>query len=251
MMSGTAVPDELVLAHQLVGYTTALVIAPLALLAFSEPQRHRGWAKTYLYVMVPLYLSGLFFTFQRHEIGSFVWGRNLAFNFFGFYFLLLGWRAIWRFRRQAILPATLDHAMRAVLLVVSAVLVALGIRHHFPSFVFGALGLWLGLVVFREKADLRALYVRHQRCMLASFYYLLTVLSIVHFRAPADVKWLWPLVLGVPLAAYATRDGDAKERTRRAVRATFAIAMVAGIYVALAGSGLVPGLSRVSALAQS
>ena len=62
-MHGTALPEELVLAHQLVGYTTAFVIAPLALLAFTEPQRHRGWAKYYLYLMIPLYLSGLYFTF--------------------------------------------------------------------------------------------------------------------------------------------------------------------------------------------
>ena len=54
-MHGSALPEELVLAHQLVGYTTAFVVAPLALLAFAEPQRHRGWAKYYLYLMIPLY----------------------------------------------------------------------------------------------------------------------------------------------------------------------------------------------------
>jgi len=249
-MHGAALPDELVLAHQLLGYTTAFVIAPLALLAFSEPQRHRGWAKSYLCLMVPLYLSGLYFTFQRHEIGSFAWGRNLAFNFFGFYFLLLGWRAIWRFRRHAVQPTVLDHAMRAILVAVSARLVALGGLHHFPSFVFGALGLWLGIAVFRDGPDLRALYVRHQRCMLASFYYVLTVLSIVHLRAPADVKWLWPLLLGAPLAVYATRADNARARTRRAVRATFAAAMLAGAYIAAAGTGLVPAIAPVLPPAQ-
>jgi hypothetical protein len=249
-MHGSALPDELVLVHQLIGYTTAFVIAPLALLAFAEPQRHRGWAKTYLYLMIPLYLSGLYFTFQRHELGTFVWARNLAFNFLGFYFLLLGWRAIWRFRRQAVQPTALDHAMRALLLAVSATLVALGGLHHFPSFVFGALGLWLGLAVFRDTTDVRDLYVRHQRCVLASFYYVLTVLSIVHFRAPADVKWLWPALVGLPLIVYATRRGQPRERTRRAVHATFAIAMLVGVYVAIAGTGLIPRIAPVAPLTQ-
>jgi len=250
MIGGNGLPDELVLAHQLVGYTIAFVIAPLALLAFAEPQRHRGWAKTYLYVMIPLYLTGLYFTFERHGVGSFVWARNLAFNFLGFYLVLLGWRAIWRFRHRAVAPAPLDHAMRALLVAVSAALVAMGGLHHFPSFVFGALGLWLGVAVFRETPDVRALFLRHQRCMLASFYYVLTVLSIVHFRAPADVKWLWPALLGIPLIVYATRASSSQERTRRAVRASFAIAMVVGVYIAVAATGLVPRLAPVAPLAQ-
>jgi len=248
-MHGSPLPDELVLIHQLVGYTTAFVVAPLALLAFADPQRHRGWAKYYLYLMIPLYLSGLYFTFQRHEVGSFVWTRNVAFNFLGFYFLLLGWRAIWRYRRQAVHPTALDHAMRAVLVAVSGALIALGGLHHFPSFVFGALGVWLGLSVFRETSGVQALYVRHQRCMLASFYYVLTVLSIVHLRAPADVKWLWPAIVGVPLIVYATRAGH-RERTRRAVYATFAVAMLAGVYIAVAATGIIPQITPASALAQ-
>ena len=139
--------------------------------------------------------------------------------------------------------------MRALLLAVSALLLALGGLHHFPSFLFGALGLWLGLAVFRETPEVRALYVRHQRCMLASFYYLLTVLSLVHFRAPSDVKWLWPALIGLPLIVYATRLGN-RERTRRAVYATFAIAILVGVYIAVAGTGLVPSIAPKSTLTQ-
>jgi hypothetical protein len=235
-MQGAALPDELVLAHRLVGYVTAFLVAPLALSAFAEPPRHRRWARTYLCLLIPLYLTGGFFTFQRHEIGSFVWTRNLAFNFLGFYFLFLGWRAIWRFRLQALQPTALDHAMRAALVAVSAVLVALGVLHHFPSFVLGSLGLWLGLVVFREAANVRALYVKHQRCMLASFFYVLTVLSLVHVRAPTDLKWLWPALLGVPLAAYATHGIDARRRTGVTVRLTLAIALFLGAYIVFVGT---------------
>ena len=87
--------------------------------------------------------------------------------------------------------------------------------------------------------------------MLASFYYLLTVLSIVHFRVPADVKWLWPALLGLPLIVYATRAGNPKNRTRLAVYATFGIAMLVGVYIAVAGTGIVPRIAPVSAPTQA
>lgn len=235
-MHGSMLPEELILAHRLIGYVAAFAIAPLVLFASSEPQRHRRWARAYLCFMVPLYVTGLFFTFQRHEFGSFVWARNLGFNFVGFFFLLLGWRAIWRFRRQAVQPTALDHTMRALLLAGSATLVALGILHHFPSFVLGSLGLWLGLIVFRETGIARGLYVTHQRCMLASFFYVLTVLSLVHVRAPSDLKWLWPALLGVPLVAYATRGSLAQRRTRVTVGVTLTITLLLGVYIALLGA---------------
>jgi hypothetical protein len=165
-MHAGALPDELVLAHRLVGYLTAFFVAPMTLTAFAEAPRHRLWARTYLGLMIPLYLTGLYFTFQRHELRSFVW-RAILPSIFSDSFPVSGWRAIWRFRLQALQPTRLDHAMRAALLAVSAGLVALGVLHHFPSFVLGSLGLWLGLVVFREAAEARALYVTHQRCMLA------------------------------------------------------------------------------------
>ncbi len=231
-MHGGTLPEELILAHRLTGYLTVFAIAPLALFLSSEAQRHRRWAKTYLGLMCALYATGLLFTFARHEVGSFVWTRNIVFNFVGFLFLLLGWRAIWRFRCNAVQATGLDHVMRATLVAGSAGLVALGVLHHFPSFVLGSLGLWLGLVVFREAGVARGLYATHQRCMLASFFYVLTVLSLVHVRAPSDLKWLWPALLGVPLAAYATRGSDAARRTRLAVGATLVITLLLGVYIA-------------------
>jgi hypothetical protein len=223
--------EHLVLAHRIAGYLTAFVVAPLALAAFARPALHRRLALTHLGLMLPLYLTGLYFTFLRHGVGSFDWARNLAFNFFGFFFLFLGWRAIWRYRRSALQPSTLDHAMRATLLLASAALLALGAQKHFPSLVLGGLGLWLGLAVFREAADARALYVRHQRCMLASYFYVLTVVSIVHVRASSNFKWLWPTLLGVMIAAYATRGTDTRRRTAIAARFTLAVTAFLGAYV--------------------
>ncbi|CAG0996034.1 hypothetical protein BURK1_02542 [Burkholderiales bacterium] len=231
-MRAGGLTEALVLAHQLVGYLTAFVVAPMALSAFAEPPRHRVWARTYLCLMVPLYLTGLSFTFRLHEAGSFVWARNLAFNFTGFFFLLLGWRAIVRFRRQLVAPQALDHAMRGVLLAGSGTMVLLGVLHHFPSFALGCLGLWMGLAVLRETGEVRALYVRHQRSMLTSAFYVFTVLSLVHVKASTDVKWLWPALVGVPLVVYATRGPPDRRRVRLAVRATLGIALALAAYIA-------------------
>jgi hypothetical protein len=236
MVQTGALPEELILAHRLVGYLAAFAVAPLALSAFARPTRHRTWARTYLCLMVPLYATGLWFTFQRHEIGSFAWTRNVAFNFLGFWFLFLGWRAMWRFRQKALAPTPLDRAMRGAMLAASAVLVGLGMLHHFPSFVLGCLGLWLGLSVFRETGEAHRLYVTHQRCMLGSYFYVLTVLSLVHVRAPTDLKWLWPALLGVPLAAYATQGADARRRTGLVVRLVLAIALGLGTYIVFIGA---------------
>ena len=236
-MPSGALPEELVLAHRITGYLAAFVLAPFVLSVFARPGRHRPWGQVFLGVMVLLYASGLYFTFARHAPGSFVWARNLAFNFVGFFFVLLGWRAIWRMRHARLEPSALDHAMRALLIAASVALVTLGVRHHFPSFAVGALGLWLALAVFREVPDARALYRRHQRCMLAAFFYVLTVLSLVHVRGLGDLKWLWPTLIGIPLAVYATRgDAPSVPRMRRVVWGALGATFAFGAYILASGA---------------
>ena len=230
---GSALLGGLVLTHQVVGYTTAFVIAPLALSRFTEPPRHRDWGKAYVFAMIGLYLTGLTFTLRLHDPSSFVGARNLAFNFAGFFLVLVGWRAIHRHRTGQIAPRALDHAMRAALAASGAALVALGVAHHFPSFVLGALALAFAARAMREGSDGRALVLRHQRAMLAGYFYLLTVLSLVHVRAPTDVKWLWPALLGAPIVLYATRGGIDVPRTRAVVPVVVSIATAFALYIAL------------------
>lgn len=230
---GSALIGGLVLAHQAVGYTTAFVVAPLALSRFAEPRRHRPWGKAYVYAMIGLYLTGLSFTLRLHDPASFIGARNLAFNFTGFFVVLIGWRAIHRHRAGQLAPRPLDHAMRATLAIGGAVLATLGIRHHFPSFVLGAIALAMAAFAMRENRDPLALVLRHQRAMLAGYLYLLTVLSLVHVRAPADVKWLWPTLLGGPLVLYATRRGPDPRRMRAVVPLVVAVATAFALCIAL------------------
>jgi hypothetical protein len=233
-----ALPVEMVLGHRTLGYLTVFGIAPLALLLSTGSPRHRRWGQLYLAAMGLLYFSGLWFTFARNEPGSWIWARNLAFNFSGAFLLLLGWRAMWRRVAGQAAPARLDQAMRAVQIAAAIALMLLGLGHHFPSFALGALALWFGLTQLREPADAHALFVRHQRCMLGSYFYVLTVLSLVHLRAPSDLRWLWPALVGVPLIAWATRGDPARHAPL--ARSVVAIAAVAAIYVLAFPTSVLP-----------
>jgi hypothetical protein len=222
-------PVEAVLAHRTLGYITVFGIAPLALLVSIGSLRHRRWGQLYLVAMGLLYFSGLWFTFARNEFGSWIWARNVAFNFSGTFLLLLGWRAMWRRHAGQTEPSRLDQAMRAVQVAAALALMLLGMGRHFPSIVLGALALWFGITQLREPTDPRALFLRHQRCMLGSYLYVLTVLSLVHLRAPSDLRWLWPVLIGVPLIAWGT---SAEPRRQKSLtRVMVGMAAVAAIYV--------------------
>jgi hypothetical protein len=55
----------------------------------------------------------------------------------------------------------------------------------------------------------------------------------VHVRAPTDVKWLWPALLGAPIVLYATRGGIDVPRTRAVVPVVVSIATAFALYIAL------------------
>lgn len=59
-----------------------------------------------------------------------------------------------------------------------------------------------------------------------------TVLSLVHVKASADVKWLWPALIGTPIVAWATHDGPDPRRMRVAVHAIVAVALAFVLYIA-------------------
>lgn len=229
--------------HRLVGYPTAFLVAPLALLSFAAAGRHRRWGQAYVYLMIYLYLTGLFMTLARHPWGSWAFARNLFFNFYGFSLVLYGYRAIALFRDPGQpLPSALDRFLAAVLLSTSAGLILLNWKHDTPMRGFALVGTVFSVL---EVRDLRRafqpreiLFARHLRFMLGSYFYVLTVLSIVHLqRLPRNVKWLWPTLLAVPIVLAATSEGHrflAEKRNRRltyAVGVTLVTAATLGFYI--------------------
>jgi hypothetical protein len=68
------------------------------------------------------------------------------------------------------------------------------------------------------------------RYILGSYFYVLTVVSIVHLRDELtnDARWLWPSVLGVAAIALVSEGGRA---TRFVMRAVLALSVAFGAYV--------------------
>jgi hypothetical protein len=238
------------LVHRVVGYPLAFIVGPIALATFAGAPGHRWSGRAYALAMTFLYVTGTALTLTRHEWGSWAFARNVAFNLLGYSFVLHGWRAMWLQRRwtadggqfavvgdrsSAGHRARIDVALFASLLSLTAVLVVLAVmRPNTPVRVFAAIGVGLAILEVRHwrstptRADL---YRRHVRYVLASYFYVLTVVSLVHLRQElaSDARWLWPSAIA--LAAIWLVDERARA-TRWTVRAIVALSLAFGAYVA-------------------
>jgi hypothetical protein len=235
------------LIHRIVAYPLAFVLAPLALVTFSGLRsvgrlQHRGIGRWYFYGMTFLYVTGTFLTLTRHPWSSWEFARNVAFNLFGFSTVLFGVRAMVLYRRGgAVRPGRLDYGLAALLLGNTAALVALS---FIPGLMMRAFAVVAAVFLVMELRELRAgfasrdvLYRRHIRYVLASYFYVLTVASIVHLGAELsrNAKWLWPSVVGAVVVCAATGSADWWRRfraqaTRIGVTATIVLALSLGAY---------------------
>lgn len=206
--------DTLILIHRIVGYPTAFIVAPAALLAFASPSVHRRWGMAYFYLIVFLYLTGTYLTLTRHEWSSWGFARNLAFNFFGFSMVLYAYRAIRLFRRPgAVQPERLDWFLAGLLTASVLGMLAVAVFKDTPMRIFTLIGIMLCGLEYRELRngfrDKTVLFRRHLRYILGSYFYVLTVVSLVHLgdELPRKVKWLWPAVVGFTVIWLLTGQG--------------------------------------------
>lgn len=228
--------------HQAVGYPVAFLLVPILLATFAGRPGHRTAGWVYLALMTFLYLTGSFLTLTRHEWGTWEFARNVTFNFFGFSLLLYGVRAAYLFhRRDTPAPGGVDKALAALLTLTVVALAAVAIWKNTPMRVFTLLGI---VLVALEWRDIRAgfqprsmLYDRHVRFVLGSFFYVLTVASLVHLgdELPRNIRWLWPAAIGVVVVYLMTarwRFLVVRRRriTRSALAATGVVAVVFGAY---------------------
>lgn len=248
--------DWIELAHRALGYPIAFVVAPATLLAFTRPRSHRRWGRAYLYGMTALYVSGTCLGLARHEWLTWQFARNVTFNFLGFSMLIYAYRAIWLFRQvEAPAPTRLDRGLSALQIATVLGIVAVAVFKDTPMRVFALVGLALCALDVR---DLRAgfqprarLLRRHVRYVLASYYYLLTLVSIVHLDKilSRNVKWLWPTVVAAVAMWLAlggrgpTVLGEGARRLSWAVALTLLAAGVLAVWVTtqlLSGARLAP-----------
>ena len=196
--------DTLILIHKAVGYPLAFIVAPLALVAFATPKIHRRWGKLYFYLMVFLYLTGSWFTLTKHPWNSWGFARNLTFNFFGFSMVLYAYRAIRLFRTHGeVKPDRTDRFLAIILTCSVAALFSVAVWKNTPMRVFTLVGIWLCVLEWRELRssvwEKPVLFRRHLRYIMASYFYVLTVVSVVHLNdeLPTNVRWLWGTFVGI------------------------------------------------------
>jgi hypothetical protein len=223
------------LVHRLVGYPLAFVIAPLAVATFAGKPGHHWSGKAYAIVMTFLYVTGTALTLTRHPWGTWEFGRNVIFNLLGYSLLLHGWRSMWLMtHNDAPRPVLLDRVLLGALIAMVAVMTSLAVmRGNTPLHVFSVIG--IGLVVL-ELRDWRnglkrpALYRRHARYMLGSYFYVLTVVSLVHLKDElrSDARWLWPSAFALGVIWFI---GEGSRANKWAVRATLVVAMAFAAYV--------------------
>lgn len=235
------IADSLLLGHKLLGFATVLVIGPAALLAPLGGRAHRRFGMLYIACMTILYLSGSWFTFTKHDLLGYKFLRNFSFNLFGYSLLLLAWRAVPLARAGAAAVTRVDRAGVIALAVLGAAMLPLGFK-RWPMFVFGAVGLgfaWVDWQQMRTGTPSAATRLnRHIRYMIASYYYVVTLLSILLLPGSFKWKWVWPSLVGGLVIGLLTqpavrerlgwsRDGS----TRFALRLSTALAVGLGVVV--------------------
>ncbi|WP_447977379.1 hypothetical protein [Candidatus Nitrospira bockiana] len=249
--------------HRVVGYPVAFLLVPIALATFGGTRGHRFTGRAYLAGMVFLYVTGSYLTLTRHAWWSWDFARNLTFNFFGFSMLFYGWRAIFLYRKAGEPePGPWDYGLATLLTATVVALASVAIWKDTPMRVFTLLGL---LLVALEWRDLRrrfhpkhVLFQRHVRFILASYFYVLTVVSIVHLseELPGKVKWLWPSVLGAVVIYLATGESNRapapyrRPALRWSILATLLVSIALGsysVYKATTGQLAIDRLPRVAA----
>jgi hypothetical protein len=199
--------ETLRLVHLTLGFATGFAVAPVALLARPGSRSHRRAGKVYVVAMCTLLASGLVFTFTKHEPFSYAWTRNIAFNCFGLTLIFPGLRALrleLEGRRFVLRPV--DRALQVLIALESLAMLSVGHR-KWPFYAFAALGaglLWLDARECREAEHAPSRVDRHARYLLASYFFLLTVVSLLYGPRGSELKWIWPLALGLPITALAT-----------------------------------------------
>lgn len=233
------IADWILVAHKMLGFTTVLVVGPAVLLVGLGGRAHRRLGLVYILCMTALYLSGSWFTFTKHELLGYKFLRNFSFNLFGFSLLLLAWRAVPLKRDDGGVVTRLDRAAWTGLVALSIAMLPLGFK-RWPMFVFGGVGLVFAWMDWREMRggvlSAKVRLDRHIRYMMASYYYVVTLLSILILPGGLKAKWAWPtavaavVILVLTQPAIRQRLGWSRDGTTRvALRFSTALAFGLGV----------------------
>lgn len=201
--------DWFLLSHKMLGFVTVLIVGPTTLLVTVGGKAHRRALLLYFVCMTLLYLSGSYFTFTRHDLLGWKFARNLTFNGFGYLLLVLAYRAVPLKRAEGGAATRADRSLNVFLVVLSLAMLAVSLK-RWPMAIFGVLGLalaWMDRRELQSASHPAAVRLdRHIRYMMASYYYVVTVLSILLLPAGLKIKWAWPSAVALAVVLLLTRS---------------------------------------------
>lgn len=194
---------------------TAIVIAPLAMVAAKGGDRHRLWGKIFFYAMALVALTALVLA---------IYGQNLFLGLlalFSFHLVASGYRALYHKRvHEGQKPSQADLLLQGGAGVINGgfftwgvVHLLLGHRGAMPIvfIVFGSIGglmVWRNMQRFYKRThDKHEWLYAHMGGFLGGYIATLTAFSVTNmeFIRPSILQWLWPSLIGVPLIILWTR----------------------------------------------
>ena len=188
----------------------ALIVAPMAMVTHKGGDWHRRWGKIFFYGMIVVCATAIVLGILPPKN---FWLVLVA--VFSFYLVASGYRSLYlKQLHKGLRPVRIDLTLHGIAAVVNGGLLIWGLAHLIlGSFnsqavlftVFGLVGTLMvvnGIMKFyRRRHDKREWLYGHMGGFLGGYIVTLSAFSIVNLTMiqPTWLKWLWPVLVGVPL----------------------------------------------------
>lgn len=188
---------------------TALVVAPLAMVAAKGGDAHRRWGKLFFYAMAVVAFTAIVMGIMHPN----VFLAMVA--VFSFHMIASGYRALHLKRlHEGQRPGKLDLILQGSAGVINGGLFIWGLTNYLLGhrgtttilfLVFGTIGslmVWRNIQRFYKRShDKHEWLYAHMAGFLGGYIATVSAFSVVNmeFITPAWMQWLWPTFVGVPV----------------------------------------------------
>ncbi|MBN4065832.1 DUF2306 domain-containing protein [Candidatus Amoebophilus asiaticus] len=203
---------QIILGIHIAAGTISLIVAPIAMMVKKGGKQHRLWGKVYFAGMTIVVITAIIISLYKTI--PFL----LMIAVFGYYFIVSGYRALFLKKLHAGQRATIiDWSISLFASLFNMGLIIWGIVHligekisSFSSVSFSVISIVLGVLgmtfvignikgFFKLPKDKNQWFFNHMVGMLAGYLVTLGAFSAVNFYfLPTIIRWLWPVILGVP-----------------------------------------------------
>jgi len=203
---------QIILGIHIAAGTISLIVAPIAMIVKKGGKQHRLWGKVYFAGMTVVVITAIIISLYKTI--PFL----LMIAVFGYYFIVSGYRSLYLKKLHAGQKANIiDWSITLFASLFNMGLIIWGIVHmisekisSFTSVSFSVIAIVLGMLgmtfvigniknFFKAPSDKNHWFFNHMVGMLAGYLVTLGAFSAVNFYfLPKIIRWLWPVILGVP-----------------------------------------------------